>query len=78
MTHTFIHTGAFNARYDGRCHAPDCIGGPKKGVIEVGDVCEYVDNELMHLSCGRRVMRGETLSMCPTCWLYHPDGECDR
>ncbi len=75
MTHTFFHSGRFNAKYEGRCLAPDCVVGEKKGIIEIGDVVEYVDAEIMHLSCAGRVMRGEALTMCPDCWLYHA-GDC--
>lgn len=76
MTHTFISTGRFNAKYEGVCLAPDCSGTSRRGRIEIGDVCEYVDGELMHLSCAGRVRRGETTPFCGECWLYH-FGECE-
>jgi hypothetical protein len=69
--HTFTRTGRFNAKYEGWCMAPDCLGTEKRARIEIGDVCEYVDDELMHLTCAGRVIRGETKSFCSECWLYH-------
>lgn len=70
--HVFVHTGRFNAKYEGTCALPSC---EKRRVIEIGDVLEYVDDELYHSRCGGRVMRGETEPLCPTCWLYHA-GPC--
>lgn len=62
----------FNARYGGRCSLDDC---EKRGIIEIGDVVQYSDDELMHLRCARRTERGETAPLCDKCWCYHK-GEC--
>lgn len=67
---TKISTGRFSAKYVGRCSLDTC---EKRNEIDLGDACEYVDDELYHLTCAGRVKRGEQL--CGDCQCYHA-GEC--
>lgn len=62
----------FNAKYTGRCSLMTC---EKSATIEQGDVCQYVDGELMHMVCARRVVREQAAPLCTDCWCYHV-GEC--
>lgn len=63
----------FNAKYSGWCKLNTC---ERKREIQIGDVCQYVSGDLMHMACARRVARQQTAPLCGTCWLYHPEGEC--
>jgi len=70
------------ARYSGRC--PDC-----GGMWEPGDLICGADNALplerrrrptvwRHVACPDDVDTTPTHPVCPTCWLTHPEGACDR
>lgn len=77
MSDNFFATTApastFNAKYQGRCALPTC---ERRNEIEQGDVCQYVDGELMHMVCARRVERGQAEKLCPDCYCYHAGDEC--
>lgn len=62
----------FNARYGGRCSLMTC---ERKFEIEIGDVCQYVNGEIMHHACARRWVRGQAAPLCQSCYCYHV-GEC--
>ena len=63
---------SFSAKYSGRCMADDCNYGDHR--INVGDDCEYVDDEVMHAGCATRYRAGK-VPLCGSCWQYHK-GEC--
>lgn len=64
---------SFLARYVGICRACD-------DTISVGDDVRYnLRAEIVHVACPdptSSAQPGETV--CPVCWLIHPEGECDR
>ena len=60
------------ARYSGRC--PDCGGTWQPGDLIRADE----DQQWKHASCPDDVDTTPTHPVCPTCWLTHPDGACDR
>lgn len=62
----------FNARYGGLCSLGSC---ERKQLIDHGDVCQYVEGQLMHMVCARRVAREQSAPLCKDCWCYH-EGEC--
>lgn len=63
---------AFSARYPGRCSA-EC-GVP----IHVGDYIAMTDDGPVHAQCQDDDGPSEAATACPTCWLVHPEGTCDR
>lgn len=71
---TKLFTGIFTAKYRGTCALQTC---ERQREIEPGDACQYVDEELHHMVCARRVHRGQTEKLCTTCYLYHPAGDCE-
>lgn len=66
----------FHARYEGRC--PSCSEH-----IEIGDRIGYDDDDrVLCVEClgdvSRRSLGLPPDPVCPTCWLVHRDGACDR
>lgn len=62
----------FNAKYAGTCSLPTCERG---GVVEQGDVCQYVLESLVHMVCARRIAREQTAPLCQGCYHYHEAGK---
>lgn len=63
---------SFPARFPGYCVACD-------ERIHEGDPIRMTDDGAMHQDCttAAPVERPEP-PVCPTCWLTHPEGACDR
>lgn len=59
----------FIAKYRGRCTLDACEH--HHGDIDPGDLCCFVDGEIHHSRCAKRVQRGQSDPLCPTCWTYH-------
>ena len=64
---------AFPARFAGRCASCDSR-------IHVGDLIEMTDDGAVHASCDEADIQpsDDPARACPTCWLVHPEGACDR
>jgi len=61
---------SFTAKYRGRCNSTDCNYGDN--AISPGDDIAYVDDEIMHTECARRVQQPPK---CLNCNMIHV-GEC--
>jgi len=47
----------FNAKYSGWCHYETCH---KHNEVEIGDGCEYYNDQLMHMRCARAAHREDS------------------
>lgn len=65
-----VLTGVFTAKYRTSCGLATC---EKDGIIEPGDAAQHADAVAMHLTCARRVARGQTDPYCKDCCDYHVD-----
>lgn len=71
---------SFPARFPGTC--AECGGRIKVGQEIQGDGTFKRDNEYQHAVVSECTGLGDILAvtnpLCPNCFLYHPEGACDR
>jgi hypothetical protein len=63
-------SASFEARYGGRCAECD-------EAIKPGQICNYVDDDMVHVDCESAITPEKPAEVCSECWMAKSvTGEC--